>query len=52
MWPGLISGLEKGEKMLGMGMWTSWLGGEKTVAMRQTENDQAEKKLDYVPKTR
>ena len=52
MWAGLISGLEKGEKMLGLGMWTPWYGGEITIAMRQTEDDQAKEKLEDVPKTR
>jgi len=48
----LILGLEKGEKVVfGIGMWTPWHGGEKTVAMGQTENDQAEDKLDDVFKT-
>lgn len=47
----LMLGLVKGEKVLGVGMWAPW-HGEKTVAMRQTENDQAEDKLDGVFKTR
>jgi len=50
----LIVGLEKGKKvlaLLGMGMWSPCHGGEKTVAMLQIENDQAEDKLDDGSKT-
>ena len=47
----LIVGSGKGKKGLGIGMWMPYLGGEKAVAMGQTENDQAEDKLDDISET-
>ena len=46
-----IVGSEKEEKVLGMGMWTPWQSSEKTVPIRQIENDQVEDKLDDVSET-